>query len=152
MAPILSFLAEETYSYLPGDKEESIFLVDFPSKNEDWQKAGLEEKFDALLEVRSEASKILEGLRREKTIGSSLEAKVLITANDQKLSVLKDYEQDLADFFIVSQVELKAGDEFKVAAEKATGDKCPRCWKVKTDIGSNDSHKDICGSCAEAVS
>lgn len=152
MAPVLSFLAEETYSYLPGDKEESIFLVDFPSKNEDWQKAGLEEKFDALLEVRSEASKILEGLRREKTIGSSLEAKVLITANDQKLSVLKDYEQDLADFFIVSQVELKAGDEFKVAAEKATGDKCPRCWKVKTDIGSNDSHKDICGSCAEAVS
>ena len=146
MAPILSFLAEETYSYLPGEKKESIFLVDFPSEKPEWENKDLEVEFETLLEARSVSSKVLEELRRQKVIGSSLEAVVKITAPDEKMGVLKAYEEELADFFIVSQVELSGtSDEIVAQADKAPGDKCPRCWKIKTDI------KDVCGSCTEAL-
>ncbi|MFK8138971.1 MAG: isoleucine--tRNA ligase [Bdellovibrionales bacterium] len=150
MAPILSFLAEETYSHLPGDKAESIFLTDFPKTNPEWKDDSVVKKFEALLEVKPEVSKVLEGLRRDKTIGSSLEAKVKISAKDSVLSYLKEYEEELADFLIVSQVELTDG-EFTVEAIKAEGDKCPRCWKYKNDIGSNSKAPDVCGTCAEAI-
>lgn len=150
MAPILSFLAEETYSYLPGDKKESVFLEDFPSPQPEWKGDKLVEDFEQLLEVRSEASKVLEGLRREKTIGSSLEAAVKIAAPEEKMQVLKAYQEELADFFIVSAVELAdVQAELSVEASKASGDKCPRCWKVKTDLGS--IKPDVCGSCSEAL-
>lgn len=152
MAPILSFLAEETYGYLPGEKKESIFLEDFPKVQPDWKNDETEALFTSLLDVRSEASKVLEELRRAKTIGSSLEAKVKITPTAEILNDLKAYEKELADFFIVSQVELsESGAELKIDAEKAQGDKCPRCWKIKTDIGSDSRSPDVCGTCAEAI-
>jgi isoleucyl-tRNA synthetase len=38
-----------------------------------------------------------------------------------------------------------------VRVERAGGDKCERCWKYTTDVGSNGKFPTICGSCADAV-
>ena len=73
-----------------------------------------------------------------------------IAAPEEKMQVLKAYQEELADFFIVSAVELAdVQAELSVEASKASGDKCPRCWKVKTDLGS--IKPDVCGSCSEAL-
>ena len=115
MAPILSFLAEESYGYMKGEKKASVFLLDFPTAPEAWNKPAIQEKFEILLKVRGDSQKILETLRSQKTIGASLEAKVTVKADDKTLSVLKDFHgkgglsSDLREFFIVSDVELLSG-------------------------------------------
>src|SRR5690606_3448808 len=41
MAPILTFLAEETHDFIPGAKAESVFLENFPEPRPEWHKPGL---------------------------------------------------------------------------------------------------------------
>lgn len=151
MAPISSFLSEEAWEYFPGKSSDSIFMERFPSVQPEWNQLNLEVQFDSLLEVRSEVSKVLEGLRKEKTIGSSLDAHVKIAAPAKTLSVLKGYEAHLSELFIVSQVTLSGeSDEITVNAERASGEKCVRCWYYSDDIGSSSKYPGICPKCVKA--
>lgn len=99
MAPIASFLAEETYSYIPGEKKESVFLTDFPKSDKEWSNARIEQDFNVLFEVRAAASKELEELRRQKTIGSSLDSKITIHAPPATRKVLEAYTPHLREFY-----------------------------------------------------
>jgi isoleucyl-tRNA synthetase len=149
MAPILSFLAEETYSHYAFKTTESIFLKDFPKNNPAWKNEAIKEKFKSLIEVRTEVQKVLEGLRGQKIIGSSLEAKVTIKADGATYELLKNFA-GLQEFLIVSQVVLEK-DTLQVAAVKADGEKCVRCWTYSTEIGKVSHLPGICPKCTEAL-
>jgi isoleucyl-tRNA synthetase len=164
MAPVLSFTAEEVWAFIPAaDKEASVHLADFPELHEEWLDPALEEQWDKILAVRGEASKVLEKLRADRVIGHSLDAKVEIYAGDELYDFLKNYERDLDTIFIVSEVKLMhrselaaepSGNpaentgEFVVYASPAEGVKCERCWGIKRDVGSSESHPTLCGRCA----
>lgn len=150
MAPILSFLAEETYSYFKGKKEDSVFLEDFPTAKAEWHKPALNELFEKVLSVRSDVQKKLEELRANKTIGASLEAAVTITADAEQLMSLKAVH-DLRELLIVSQVEVKQGP-YAIVATKADGEKCVRCWVYSTDISKAEKTLGVCPKCVEALS
>ncbi len=150
MAPILTFIAEETYKYIPGSKLESVLLVDFPKANPQWKNPELMSRYDTLLEIRSQVSKILEDLRAEKIIGSSLEAKVFIAAKGEKFKLLKEIEPDLCEFFIISQIEITEGAE-SIKALKADGEKCIRCWNYSVDINTSTTFPNVCPKCIEAL-
>lgn len=149
MAPILSFLAEESYSHYQFKTKESVFLTDFPKASSDWKNSALKEKFATLIEVRTETQKVLETLRTQKVIGASLEAQVAITAPKEKFQVLTGFN-GLREFLIVSDVTVKEG-EFQVKADKANGEKCVRCWTYSTQISHSGEHADICPKCVEAL-
>ncbi len=151
MAPILSFIAEETYEYIPGKKEESIFLTEFPKTNSDWSNDKILKDFEVLLNIRSQVSKNLETLRAEKTIGSSLEAHVKISADDNSLKVLKEYDSHLNELFIVSQISLASGTEISIESVKAEGEKCVRCWNYSNNLGSHKDWPNVCPKCVEAL-
>ncbi len=151
MAPLTSFLAEETYEFIPGPKADSVFLTHFPKVNPDWKEEGLLELFSELLEVRSQSSKVLEDLRREKVIGSSLDACVSITAPPALKKKLEDFGKDLRELLIVSEIKLLAGDQLKVNAEKASGEKCVRCWHYSLEIGKEEKFPGVCPKCTEAL-
>ena len=157
MAPVLSFLAEEAYSYVKGEKKESVFLLDFPKAPAQWNNAKVAAQFEDLLKTRSDVQKVLESLRTDKTIGASLEAKVTIKAEGQLLENLKAFNgkgglaSDLREFFIVSEVELLLGS-YEVTAVKASGEKCVRCWVYSTDTGKDSKHPGVCSKCAQALS
>ena len=151
MAPIASFLAEETYSYLPGPRAESIFLTDFPKARPEWKDAALETEFAALLEVRSAASKVLEDLRRQKQIGASLDAKLHVTAPKAMRASLDKYQAGLREFFIVSQIRLSDGPELKIEAAKADGEKCERCWNYDQLTHEKNFNANYCPKCIEAL-
>lgn len=150
MAPMASFLAEEAYQYFKGKTKESIFLEAFPKVRNEWKSESVENKFETLLEVRSAVSKVLEDLRRAKTIGSSLDGDVTIAAPKETFQVLKNYEQHLKELFIVSQVQLIEGTELSVQAKKASGEKCVRCWNYSDEIGSKAELPGICPKCVRA--
>lgn len=151
LAPIASFLAEETYQYIPGDKVESIFLTGFPAERKDWLRPELANKYAKLLEVRAEVSKILEDLRRQKIIGAGLDARVLVEAPGEHLAALKAYKGRIEEFFIVSQLEFKQGESLKITAEAARGEKCVRCWHYSEQTDADKNWPGLCPKCVEAL-
>jgi len=99
----------------------------------------------------------LEVQRRDKVIGSSLEAGVRIHANRDTYDLLKQYEQDLPSIFIVSRVELKQDPrhaptpDFSIEVVKAQDKKCERCWNYRDSVGSFQDHPTLCDRCIEAI-
>ncbi len=104
--------------------------------------------------MREEVSKALEGARREKLIGLSLDAQVSITLPKGLHDVVSQYEDQLRGVFIVSQVTLSTGadvKEVRVEVKKAEGQKCGRCWVYDTSVGRNARHSTICRRCVETL-
>ena len=161
MAPVLSFTAEEIWSFMPGEREASVHLAEFPGFEESLIDKALEEKYDRLLSVRSDVAKVLEQARSEKTIGHSLDAKVEICAEGTLGVLLREEAQQLADLFIVSQVvvcdsltEGSTGEnlpEMKTRVSKAEGGKCSRCWNYATTVGKSEEHAELCHRCLQAL-
>jgi isoleucyl-tRNA synthetase len=162
MAPILSFTAEEIWGVLPeaarkGAGGASVHLSGFPQSDSKWADRELAQRWSELLDVRTAVLAMLESQRREKVIGSSLEAKVVIEANSDRYQALQRYLQDLPAFFIVSDVELRPVDhlphspDFRVTVEKASGEKCERCWNYRVAVGSYSDHPTLCDRCIEPV-
>ena len=61
-----------------------------------------------LLEIREQVLKSLEVARSEGLIGNSLDARVILEAGGDRLSLLRRYADSLNDLFIVSEVSLRA--------------------------------------------
>ena len=146
LAPILSFTAEEAWGYRPDnifEDAQSVHLREFPTVPESWHNPALAGKWFALRDLRAQVLAAIEPLRADKTLGSSLAAKAVVTL-DQDMQKAAENE-DLASLFITSQVEVKNGNETKVEIVKADGDKCERCWKVLPEVSENG---DVCNRCA----
>ena len=150
MAPILSFLAEETYAYVKGTKQESIFLTDFPIGRPEWKNDALATEWQKVFEVRTDVQKTLENLRAQKVIGSSLEAVVTVHAESDLFQLLSKIE-NLREIFIVSQVNLVEG-KYTISAEKMGGEKCVRCWTYTHELTKAGPTPGICPKCVEALS
>ena len=162
MAPILSFTADEIWRALSGQfgaslEAESVHLTIFPEDKQEWQDPGLMKRWDRLLEVRTGVQAALEEQRRNKVIGSSLEAVVQIQANPGTYGFLTPYESELSALFIVSGAKLNQVDhlhekpDFLVTVSKATAKKCERCWNYREAVGSNAVHPTLCDRCVEAL-
>jgi isoleucyl-tRNA synthetase len=162
MAPILSFTAEEIWRSLSGQfgkvlEAESVHLAAFPEPKPEWQDSRLTKSWERLLDIRAAVQAALEEQRRNKVIGSSLEAVVEIQANPDTYEFLKPYESDLATLFIVSGAKLTAVDllpdqqKLAVTVSKATAQKCERCWNYREAVGTIAAHPTLCDRCAEAV-
>ncbi len=98
--------------------------------------------WERIFAIRDEVLKALEEARIAKQIGSSLEAKVILTADDGTTRFLLDYFEQLRYIFIVSQVEVHEGDALKVEIQKADGQKCERCWNYSVRVGEFDKLPD----------
>ena len=178
LAPILVFTADEAWENLPGQKADSVHLAEFPqSENvtppERWpsrqrpaddvsagrtqdsrQDAGstLLSDWERIYAIRDDVLKALEEARNAKQIGSSLEAKVILTADKGTTMFLLNYYEDLCYIFIVSQVEVHEGDVMSIRIEKADGQKCERCWNYSTRVGEFAQYPTVCERCNEALS
>ncbi len=163
ISPILSFTAEEVWSYLKekfNTFSESVFLSDFPNINEDYISYELERKWNKILEIKEEVNKALEIARTKKLIGNSLEAKVIISSSE---TVIRDI--DWEETLIVSQFEFK--DVFSVSPpvimksqiltdltigiDKASGKKCIRCWRYCESVGNDFIHPQLCARCIKML-
>jgi isoleucyl-tRNA synthetase len=161
MAPVLSFTAEEIWGFIPGEREESVHLAEFPSFEDSLIDIALEKKYERILAVRSDVAKVLELARAEKIIGHSLDARVELAADGDLADLLKQESAQLASLLIVSQVEVtdslanaSTGEnlpELKIRVSKADGEKCSRCWNYATTVGDYDDHPEICHRCLEAI-
>jgi isoleucyl-tRNA synthetase len=161
MAPILSFTTEEVWGYIrkmegsasreTSRLQESVFLSSWPQVDDNLVDDDLRIVWERVLKVREAVLKELEETREAKAIGSSLEAKVTITAPLSELSLLKDLGSELKEVFIVSEVQVQEGEELKIRISRAEGGKCERCWNYSLDLGSDKEHPTLCERCRRAV-
>ena len=168
LAPLLPVTADELWQHLPGTREDSVHLADCPPSPQDYLDPELEERWTRLLSIRDAVNVELERLRQQKTVGTSLEARVALRANGVTAPLLERYTDVLPTLFITSEVEIDQDPSLVIGADAtgarweepdgaveievtpARGDKCPRCWRhVRArSAGAND----VCERCAEALS
>lgn len=163
IAPIMSFTADEIWGYMPhssSDNTESIFLNEMPKKSGLTFSYEFKDKWSIIYNLREDVKKALELKRADKVIGASLEAKVIIHANDSLYNKLVSFKDELSAIFIVSAVEIVNGGEgeFKgefdavsVTVEKASGEKCERCWVYSDSVGKNSQHPTLCERCVKVI-
>ncbi|HKO99899.1 MAG TPA: isoleucine--tRNA ligase [Pyrinomonadaceae bacterium] len=154
LAPILVFTADEIWENLPPDtgRPEFVHLSLLPE-----QSAGssgeLRSNWERLFTIREKVLQTLEEARIAKKIGSSLEARVEITAAGVEYDLLERYRDQLRYLFIVSQVDLAQSSEGGVVVRvlPAEGLKCERCWNYSKRVGESTRFPTVCERCLEAL-
>jgi isoleucyl-tRNA synthetase len=147
---MLVFTADEAWESMSHRTVASVHMAEFP-KAVDADNSGLMARWERIFAIRDEVLKALEDARNVKQIGSSLEAKVILTTNAETTRFLLDVYEQLRYIFIVSQVEVHAGDGFAVRIEPADGQKCERCWNYSTRVGEFPKFPTVCERCNEAL-
>jgi isoleucyl-tRNA synthetase len=153
MAPFLSFTAEEAWTTF--GESESIFLETFTqfdnmptSITKKWENS-FADKWGNIQQIREIANKKIEEKRTEGSVGSSLQAELLIHCDGAAYEALASLGDDLKFVFITSKVSLikveGAGLTVEVKASDAT--KCERCWHYSETVGSDPAHPTICNRC-----
>ena len=163
LAPILSFTADELWRYLPSRATWSPCTSRcFPSRPslESLVDTELLQRWERLATLRERVLAQIEPLRKDKQIGSSLQARVVLSANEKKLSFLESYAQQLPMLFIVSEVVLRPApadvDAHAEAAphitiERAGGVKCERCWRYVPSVSNEPDSAGLCDRCQDAL-
>ena len=152
LAPILAFTADEAWEFVPGKPTGSV--------HEAAQKPTVFPRSDAeinawngLFALREKILPELEKARQAKTIGKSLEARVILHGSDPLLVDAKTHLESFRELTNVSQLEVESDGEGVVPVEvvRAEGQKCERCWHWEMDVGEAAAHPTLCGRCVEAV-
>jgi isoleucyl-tRNA synthetase len=158
IAPILSFTAEELWRFMPDETLASVHLAVFyeklftiDTKDRDYWKS--------IMAIREMVNKQLEEHRKADKIGSSLAANVVIYTDEKHLNLLKKLGDELRFVLITSSAEVKPFsaqentqlNSMQVEITALEYKKCSRCWHRRGDVGSNQTHSDICLRCIENI-
>lgn len=166
LAPVLSFTAEEAWLAYPFNSEKnSIHLELFPEISEEWNNNAIEAKWKFVQNIRKTITETIEIEREAKTIGSSLEAEILLYSNNLE-NIKKLQSLDFSEILIVSKTTivnaqvpsnavLNEETGIGVVVKKAVGQKCDRCWKILEEVKETDSEFGkikLCKRCKIAIS
>jgi isoleucyl-tRNA synthetase len=154
LAPILPMTTDELWRHLPGPRDASVHLAEFPRDVDQVLDPALNERWERLMKIREDVNRALETERQAKTIGNSLGARVRLRAGGADAALLERYRDELAMLFIVSEVELESaghGDGVHIEVARAEGDKCPRCWRIVRSISTARGTEGLCDRCVGAL-
>ncbi len=165
-APILSFTAEEIWQYIPGKRNESVFLntwyTDLPklSENEMMNEA----YWEKLRLVRDAVNKELEAQRKAGKLGAPLEAEVHLYCDAELKKQLDALHGELRFVLITSGADVHLANAHLPADVVATDvaglsvkvnpvsyQKCERCWHRREDVGSDHAHPTLCVRCVTNI-
>ena len=165
MAPITSFTAQEIWQEMPWQEDEFVFTGSWYTGLS--AQADTTEFSDAfwqqVLAVKDEVNRTIELARKEGTIGGSLEAEVKIYATAELANLLAKLKDEARFVFITSSASVQlvsskpaeatetdvAGLWLHISASE--GEKCARCWHHREDVGSDDTHPELCQRCVTNV-
>jgi isoleucyl-tRNA synthetase len=176
IAPILPITADELWRFIPGEREESVHLADFPRDPAVLVDAGLVERWKRLLAVREAVNVELEKLRQGKIVGKSLEAAVTLRAHGPLAALLAQYRDELPTLFITSRVSVEEsaagaaspaavadvharravyteseGSGTEIVVERAGGVRCDRCWRYVPEVATEPTTAGLCDRCQQAL-
>ena len=137
-APVIVFTAEEVWQTRYPNPDASVHLLEWPIVDANWADADLIARWGNLRALRTHVTEAIEPLRRDKVIGSSLAAQVVVPASAP--------EADLAELFITGTVTRGQGDGVQITP--TTDHKCGRCWRHLPEVAEDGA---LCGRCEDVV-
>ncbi len=161
LAPMLPFTMEEAWLQRYS-QAESVHLEQFRAVDPAWKDEALAARWQAIRKVRRVVMGALEEKRRDKVIGSSLEAWPTVHVADEATRALVS-GSDFAEICITSGIEIAGGSApdaafsladtpgVAVVFAKAEGAKCARSWKITGDVGSDPDYPDVSARDAKAL-
>ncbi|MGQ9724102.1 MAG: isoleucine--tRNA ligase [Tepidimonas sp.] len=147
IAPFLSFTAEEAWALIgtPHNGSPSIFTETYlPLATPD---EALLAKWDRILAIRDAINKSIEDERAAGRIGPSLQAEITLTLLPEDHALLATLGEDAKFVFLVSALQLQAGQALAVHVTPSPHRKCARCWHWRADVGHDPAHPHLCGRC-----
>ena len=165
MAPITSFTAQEVWEALPGERSEFVFTETWYEGFNDFTQSDTfnDALWHKVLNVKDAANQAMEQARKDGELGGSLEATISLYATESLYNVLAKLEDELRFVLITSGVTLTKVDSAPSDAKatevdglwltvnKASGDKCVRCWHHREDVGTHQGHEELCGRCVTNI-
>ena len=164
VSPILAFTSDEIWHAMPHDSSadpECILFNEMPRTSGVDVDEGFIARWDRIHQIRDDVKKALEIARKEKVIGSSLDAKVRLFCDGELYDFVSSLKEELIPVFIVSQLEIEKGGkgdyvgeavpELSVTVSHAEGEKCARCWCYSNTVGTCADHPDLCSRCAAVM-
>ncbi|HJW38848.1 MAG TPA: isoleucine--tRNA ligase [Candidatus Udaeobacter sp.] len=147
LAPVLAFTAEEAWGYSVPLDRDSVHLQEFPVP---WGR-GHEAtgQVDELLRLRGVVGQGIERARQDKLIGNTLEARVVLNLDSNVTE--KVSQEELEEFFIVSDLTIHQAKEASVSVTKTAYKKCARCWRHRPTVDASKAHPDLCDRCESVV-
>jgi len=142
-APVLVFTMEEVWRTRYPDAD-SVHLLEWPEIDAGWRDQALADRWAVIRSTRERVTEAIEPLRREKAIGSSLEAKILYP--DLALDLTGERLSELAEIYIVSEVEPGQGEGIEVTRTRNL--KCGRCWRHLPEVAEDGG---LCARCEGVV-
>ena len=131
-APLVPFMAEDIWGHLPGARDASVHLAQFPLDAASFVNRDVDERWTRLIAIRDQVNAALEQARQQKLIGTALAAAVTLDADSDTMALLRRHEQELPMLFITSAVTIGRVTDtpgLSVQVSRAAGEKCPRCWR-----------------------
>ena len=156
LAPILCFTSEEAWQSRFGS-DTSIHQKDFSKLDGSLINKNLSTKWETYKKLRKAINGAIEIKRKEKVLGSSLEASVLLYC--PKEEALQIENEILENISIISELKVvhdkpqnncyisESDKNIGVYVSKVNGSKCERCWKYFTNLNNS-----ICSRCEDAIS
>jgi isoleucyl-tRNA synthetase len=160
LAPVLPVTADELWRHLPGKRTASVHMDVFPDRHDVAALVDdeLAQRWGRLTDLRERVLAEIEPLRKDKKIGSSLQARVVLSASPGDLAFLNQHAAQLPMLFIVSEVELRPADGTQAAEgsphisiERAAGVKCERCWRYVPAVSDDPDWAGLCDRCKSAL-
>jgi isoleucyl-tRNA synthetase len=142
-APILCFTAEEVWGTRYPDGG-SVHLLEWPEVEGLWIDPNLAQNWEQLRALRLAVSAAIEPMRKAKELGSSLQARVAIGTPQRPPAT----PSELAELFIVSDVQLETTDSTQVVVHVTDWEKCGRCWRHLPEVKDEG---DLCDRCESVV-
>ncbi|AEQ50511.1 isoleucine--tRNA ligase [Pelagibacterium halotolerans] len=163
LAPVLVFTMEEVWLERNPGETSSVHARTFPEVPSEWRNDGLAAEWAKIRAVRRVVTGALEIERKNKVIGSSLEAAPIVAITDPELAKAVE-THDLAELCIVSAISTQlhtfSSQQFfsldevpgvQVAFARAEGTRCARSWKVSPEVGSDPEYPDLTPRDAQAM-
>jgi isoleucyl-tRNA synthetase len=172
-APVLVFTSEEVWQTRFGADADSVHFSDWPEvptlrhsreggnpspggdvwtgqeldpRLREGDAFKLKAKWADIRSARSLVTEAIEPFRRDKTIGSSLQAEVVLSISDDTARSHCSSEE-MAEIAITSSCHIASGTD-SVIVTKTTNHKCGRCWRHLPEVTEDGA---LCGRCADVV-
>jgi len=159
--PVMSFTAQELWPHIPGNDKNSIFWetwYDGLFANDENGKISADD-WQLIEKVKNEVNRQIESMRKTSGIGSSLEAEVILYADDKIADCLEKLEDELRFVLITSQAKVirsEGGEKSEldglgIQVSASEHEKCERCWHRREDVGQDKNHATLCNRCVKNV-
>ena len=164
IAPILSFTAHEVWTFMPGDRTDSVFTAEWYPLDRMAEQENLSgEDWTSILLVKEAVNKVIEEQRNQGIIKGSLSAEIKLYADTALLETLSKLGDELRFVTITSKADLFPLEDgagangtnmpgLRVSLTQSPFKKCVRCWHFIDNVGTNIAHPDICNRCIDNIS